>query len=160
MPLQPQKCPWTPAQVELLTRLWAEGLSASQIAKAFPRDARVTRNSVIGKVHRLGLAGGKTYARTNLVRPKKPRTASPGRVYQRPANVAKQIQTAAPKMRVVEPVEPLNVPFAELQAFQCKAVIDNTPYVQTFCGHMRDEASPYCAAHRARFYVVEKVRAA
>jgi len=111
----------------------------------------VTRNSVIGKVHRLGLAGGKTYARTNLVRPKKPRTASPGRVYQHPANVARQIQTAAPKIRVVESVEPLNVPFAELQAFQCRAVTDDTRFAQRFCGHMRHEALPWCEAHAARF---------
>ena len=46
---------WTEDRVELLGRLWGEGLSASQIAAAL--GGGVTRNAVIGKVHRLGLAG-------------------------------------------------------------------------------------------------------
>ena len=43
---------WTEERVEQLKKLWTEGLSASQIAK---RLGDVTRNAVIGKVHRLGL---------------------------------------------------------------------------------------------------------
>ena len=49
---------WTDERVETLKRMWAEGQSASQIAKEL---GGVTRNAVIGKVHRLGLsnrAGG------------------------------------------------------------------------------------------------------
>ena len=44
---------WTDERVETLKRMWAEGLSASQIAKEL---GGVTRNAVIGKVHRLGLS--------------------------------------------------------------------------------------------------------
>lgn len=44
---------WTDERVEMLKRMWAEGASASQIAKEL-KD--VTRNAVIGKVHRLGLS--------------------------------------------------------------------------------------------------------
>lgn len=50
---------WTDERVETLKRMWSEGQSASQIAKEL---GGVTRNAVIGKVHRLGLsnrAGGK-----------------------------------------------------------------------------------------------------
>ncbi|WP_212525088.1 GcrA family cell cycle regulator [Actibacterium sp. MT2.3-13A] len=49
---------WTEERVETLKKMWAEGQSASQIAKEL---GGVTRNAVIGKVHRLGLsnrAGG------------------------------------------------------------------------------------------------------
>ena len=49
---------WTDERVETLKRMWGEGASASQIAKEL---GGVTRNAVIGKVHRLGLsnrAGG------------------------------------------------------------------------------------------------------
>jgi GcrA cell cycle regulator len=49
---------WTDERVETLKAMWAEGKSASQIAKEL---GGVTRNAVIGKVHRLGLsnrAGG------------------------------------------------------------------------------------------------------
>lgn len=44
---------WTDERVELLKKMWAEGQSASQIAKEL---GSVTRNAVIGKVHRLGLS--------------------------------------------------------------------------------------------------------
>src|SRR5204863_6919853 len=45
---------WTEERVELLKKLWQDGLSASQIAAEL---GGVTRNAVIGKVHRLGLSG-------------------------------------------------------------------------------------------------------
>lgn len=46
---------WTDERVQLLSRLWLDGKSASQIATAL--GGGLTRNAVIGKVHRLGLAG-------------------------------------------------------------------------------------------------------
>jgi GcrA cell cycle regulator len=46
---------WTDERVDLLSRLWLEGKSASQIAGLL--SGGLTRNAVIGKVHRLGLAG-------------------------------------------------------------------------------------------------------
>src|SRR6188472_4056434 len=44
---------WTDERVETLKSMWSEGKSASQIAKEL---GGVTRNAVIGKVHRLGLS--------------------------------------------------------------------------------------------------------
>jgi GcrA cell cycle regulator len=44
---------WTDERVDLLKKMWLEGRSASQIAKEL---GSVTRNAVIGKVHRLGLS--------------------------------------------------------------------------------------------------------
>ena len=44
---------WTDERVEVLKKMWGEGQSASVIAKAL---GGVTRNAVIGKVHRLGLS--------------------------------------------------------------------------------------------------------
>jgi GcrA cell cycle regulator len=44
---------WTDERVETLKTMWAEGKSASQIAKEL---GGITRNAVIGKVHRLGLS--------------------------------------------------------------------------------------------------------
>ena len=44
---------WTDERVEVLKKMWSEGQSASQIAKEL---GGVTRNAVIGKVHRLGLS--------------------------------------------------------------------------------------------------------
>ena len=48
---------WTDDRVETLKRMWGEGASASQIAKEL---GGVTRNAVIGKVHRLGLSNRNT----------------------------------------------------------------------------------------------------
>ena len=44
---------WTDERVDVLKKLWVEGKSASFIAKKL---GGVTRNAVIGKVHRLGLS--------------------------------------------------------------------------------------------------------
>ena len=67
---------WTDERVELLKKLWQDGLSASQIAKQL---GGVTRNAVIGKVHRLGLSGRATPskpARTVFKAPRPARTAA------------------------------------------------------------------------------------
>lgn len=56
---------WTDERVELLKKMWGEGQSASQIAKEL---GGVTRNAVIGKVHRLGLSnrtGGASSAKAS-----------------------------------------------------------------------------------------------
>ena len=63
---------WTDERVELLKKLWADGLSASQIAAEL---GCVTRNAVIGKVHRLGLSGrAKSPSSIGAPRPRKPRS--------------------------------------------------------------------------------------
>lgn len=48
---------WTPERVETLTQLWKEGVSCSRIAAFLDPRGGLSRNAVIGKVHRLGLMG-------------------------------------------------------------------------------------------------------
>jgi GcrA cell cycle regulator len=62
---------WTEDRVGALKKLWLEGQSASQIAKQL--GGGVTRNAVIGKVHRLGLSGRAASARPARARPLRPR---------------------------------------------------------------------------------------
>src|SRR5258706_12598398 len=62
---------WTDDRVEQLKKLWDSGLSASQIAAEL---GNVTRNAVIGKVHRLCLSGRPKSTRPPAPRP---RTACP-----------------------------------------------------------------------------------
>ncbi|WP_121067845.1 GcrA family cell cycle regulator [Chachezhania antarctica] len=67
---------WTDERVELLKKMWGEGQSASQIAKEL---GGVTRNAVIGKVHRLGLSnrtGGPAAAAKPAAAEAKPKPAS------------------------------------------------------------------------------------
>ena len=74
---------WTKERIERLTKLWTEGLSASQIATELGED--VSRNAVLGKAHRLGLAqnerkGGSTpRPRTPTCPPEPPTTEPPSR---------------------------------------------------------------------------------
>ncbi len=69
---------WTDERVELLKKMWGEGQSASQIAKEL---GGVTRNAVIGKVHRLGLSnragGGSSASKTAEAKPKAAPKAEP-----------------------------------------------------------------------------------
>jgi hypothetical protein len=44
---------WTPERVSQLREMWGEGFSGSDVAKA----TGMTRNAVLGKLHRLGLLG-------------------------------------------------------------------------------------------------------
>ncbi len=64
---------WTDERVQLLTKLWADGLSASQIAAEI---GGMTRNAVIGKVHRLGLSGRAKSPSSCSPRPRKARMRS------------------------------------------------------------------------------------
>ena len=72
---------WTDDRVETLKKMWGEGQSASQIAKEL---GGVTRNAVIGKVHRLGLsnratagAAAKTDAKPKAAKPAAKAKAAP-----------------------------------------------------------------------------------
>src|SRR5919204_2234786 len=73
---------WTDERVEHLKKLWAEGLSASQIAGEL---GGITRNAVIGKVHRLGLSGRAQAPSSAAPRPRKPRAPSHMLRVSRPA---------------------------------------------------------------------------
>ena len=110
---------WTDERVELLKKLWSEGLSASQIAG---RIGSVTRNAVIGKVHRLGLSGRATTSRMKSHRPRsrmanaakrtatKPRFAQPGNPAVRALYLDAEVY--------VPPVEELVIPLAERKTIQ------------------------------------------
>lgn len=65
---------WTDERVDVLRTMWLGGSSASQIAAVL---GDVTRNAVIGKVHRLGLSGRGKPTATATPRARKPRAASP-----------------------------------------------------------------------------------
>src|SRR5262245_51840909 len=110
---------WTDERVEQLKRLWSEGLSASQIAAEL---GGITRNAVIGKVHRLGLSGRAKAPSSAAPRPRKTRPPSHVLRMTRPAvrgNTALARQPFALYEIEVEPEpEPLenNVPIGQRRA--------------------------------------------
>lgn len=131
---------WTEARASAVKQLWADGLSASQIAM---RLGGVTRNAVIGKVHRMGLPNRKTRTRT---RPK-PKLRTP--------RIA--LTFVLPKRRKAHPpkpyaaaeigaLAPLLIELLDLQPQQCRwPVGDPREAGFGFCGHHADGG--YCPAH-------------
>ena len=92
---------WTDERVETLKKMWAEGQSASQIAKEL---GGVTRNAVIGKVHRLGLSnrvgGGAVEADEPEVAAPTPPRPEPS---PKPVIVEAPVRAASPERVVPEP---------------------------------------------------------
>ena len=142
---------WTDERVELLKKLWADGLSASQIAAQL---GGVTRNAVIGKVHRLGLSG----------RAKSPSSAAPRQRKARPAQHMMRISrpmsrgnTALAHAFEVEPdpvtydnVVPMSqrLSLLELNEATCHwPVGDPSSPEFFFCGGKALTSLPYCAHH-------------
>ena len=101
---------WTDERVETLKRMWGEGQSASQIAKEL---GGVTRNAVIGKVHRLGLsnrAGGKDDE--DEVPQPAAATAIPARVEPSARSEAPAARAEAPRAAAPAAAAPSTLPAA------------------------------------------------
>lgn len=159
---------WNDERVELLKKLWAEGLSASQIAG---RLGNVTRNAVIGKVHRLGLSGRATTSRMKSMRPR-PRAnvaGAPGTNalakrqgksrFGAPGNTAVRSLYQPDAEPYVSPVEELVIPMAERKSIQtltecsCRWPIGDPQLADFhFCGKDKVMGLPYCEFHARRAF--------
>ena len=154
---------WTDERVELLRKLWAEGLSASQIAAQL---GAVSRNAVIGKVHRLKLAGrGRSSAQP--ARTKKPAAPKPQTVVRpaRPtvshgANALQPVVETEVALRpVYRPASDVVVPISrrlaltQLTERTCKWP-NGDPLTEefSFCGNDAGETGPYCNYHAKLAY--------
>jgi len=157
---------WTEDRVATLTQMWLAGFSASQIAG---RIGGVSRNAVIGKVTRLGIA--------DRGRPAEPRAPAPAkRVADRacrpsPQGAAKRLEDArlrvasisealvGPAVVVVEKSRRHGVTMAaealkgtatlfDLGAHMCKWPIgEPTAEGFSFCGRPAGEKAVYCSEH-------------
>ena len=158
---------WTDERVELLKKLWAEGLSARQIADQL---GGVTRNAVIGKVHRLGLSGRATTSRPKTMRPRKKRIDSGAKTMagaQAP-RAAVSARAASPHQSpglenfptaMITPIDELVIPLADrvtmetLTEKHCKWPIgDPSEDDFHYCGHGRHGDGVYCEFHTAKAY--------
>ena len=138
---------WTEERVALLKKLWLEGLSASQIAKQL---GGVTRNAVIGKVHRLGLSGRATPSQPSRPAFKAPRAPRPA---SSPSLAPRRM---VPQMAEPQPVyyveEPGSATVLTLGAHMCKWPIgDPSSDNFTFCGRRIGDGS-YCTEHARQAY--------
>jgi GcrA cell cycle regulator len=146
-----QPMSWTDERVELLKKLWAEGLSASQIAAEL---GGVTRNAVIGKVHRLGLASRAKSTSAGIPRPRKPRThmLRVARPMSRGANalaLAYELEPE-PELGMIDNVIPLGQrrTLLELTDKTCRWPIGDPATPEFFfCGGNPLIGLPYCHYH-------------
>lgn len=169
---------WNDERVAKLKELWSEGLTASQIAKAL---GGVSRNAVIGKVHRLGLsnrsgvakaAGGEVEEEASITvtktsTPSEPvREAAPSA--EEPASNVETLTSAegvAPPAQPEGEVNPIaalaaeversarKLTLLELNERTCKWPIgDPSTDDFYFCGLPCAPGKPYCSAHVAVAY--------
>jgi GcrA cell cycle regulator len=141
---------WTDARTEHVKALWAEGRPASEIAGLL---GEVTRNAVIGKVHRLGLSGRKTSSRQPVPCRTSPRRGKSGRV-ERHLPPARFVRPASPMPPTPpSPVAALMLPLRQLRDDQCRWPIgDPRKAGFGFCGCQKAPGVPYCAHHSAIAY--------
>jgi len=136
---------WTDERVETLARLWKDGLSASQIARSL---GGVTRNAVIGKVHRLGLSGRAAPSAPGARRAK-PKRERRLRIMRVVPPVRAQMPAAGALAPV--PVEGL-ASILTVRRGQCRWPIGE-PGQEGFCVcGRRATRGAYCAPHGALAY--------
>lgn len=141
---------WSEERVALLRKLWAEGLSASQIAKQL---GGVTRNAVIGKVHRLGLAGRATPSRPakRPVRAARPRVVGPTAPRLRPAMTTPTV--VIPELEPARLEDGSTASVLTLNESMCKFPIgDPNDANFAFCGRGSWGGHPYCQDHARLAY--------
>lgn len=161
---------WTDERVEKLKKLWSEGLSASQIAAQL---GGVSRNAVIGKVHRLNLPGRAKAGGTAAAARTPKRNATAPRATNYPSRVATRTVTRQqgatmlkeevevdavdeiryrPASNVVVPIS-RRLGLTELTERTCKwPVGDPLKDDFHFCGNESPDASPYCGYHQRLAY--------
>lgn len=152
---------WTDDRVEQLKRLWEAGFSASQVAAEL---GDVTRNAVIGKVHRLGLSGRVRKAGRGPARPPQPKPRAAGG-YVRPkqykdyppsigntalANAYEPEPEPEPEISTYDNIIPINqrVTLMGLNEHTCRWPIGDVQKPDFhFCGARPSDGAPYCAHH-------------
>jgi GcrA cell cycle regulator len=150
---RPELQTWTDERVELLKKLWADGLSASQIAGEL---GGITRNAVIGKVHRLGLSGRAKAPSSSVPRQRKPRAPS---MFRAPRTMMRGNTALAmpaydydpdPEPELIENIIPIGqrCTLLELDTEKCHWPIGDPGQPDFFfCGGKTNAGTPYCGYH-------------
>ena len=145
---------WTDAAVARLKELWGEGFSASECGKRMG----VSRNSVIGKIHRLGLSGKYRRPREGRRRMTKPKRDAASK-RRDVLDVQTPQKSVTPPERCDAPIgkrdlseEPRRGSFdlLELKLGQCRYPHGERPF--RFCGAPVVDGYPYCLEHAELCY--------
>lgn len=162
---------WTEERIDALRKMWTEGRTASEIAKAI---GHVTRSAVCGKAHRLKLESRTPVARATPGSGKHMRTLDQLRYMhtQTAPNLERRVLGKAigkvGRSLVREtlgnlPAEPLpprdtmpaQVSFNDLESKHCRAItVEHLPFNadrKIYCGERRVPGSSYCECHTRRY---------
>lgn len=144
---------WSDERTSTLKKLWADGFTASQIAKQI---GGVSRNAVIGKVHRLGLAGRKS-PETHSARRQK---AAAKRAFVRiPRNIIRPLkrETLAIEQALIRALPALGGHVAE--TYGCKFIPGDPATDPRCCGRQPLIGSAWCVQHHRLVYTPSKPKA-
>jgi GcrA cell cycle regulator len=159
---------WTPERVEQLRTCIATGLSCSEIAA----EIGVTRNAVIGKIHRLGLAPGRPGsglmsgpAREHTPGARRSQPSSQRQFLRlifadraSPSGATNADPTNVTATAYVESTRPCSL--LELAACNCRWPVSNgSTSAFAFCGNDSVRGFPYCAGHARMAYRIPGRRA-
>jgi GcrA cell cycle regulator len=163
----PRGKPLTDDERAILEKLWAQGLSASQIAHQLPGRSR---NSVIGHVHRLGLpnrisASIRKARRRNAQRKAAKDTNDVIRLSPKPTRPVLSASVPILKALVVEmkrtvaieepPELGEGINIFDLEPHHCRYIISQTGLDARFCGAQKAVKS-YCKTHSRICHVMAK----
>ena len=149
--------PWNDVIITALIQLWNEGRSGAEIA----RRLNVSRNSVIGKAHRLDLPGRPSPIRY-IEGERKPRTkASRHKIALEPISTLPSLRTAT-AIPNCTPTQTLpSQPEQKGGAFKadrcCWPIGDPGASSFQFCGESALPGKPYCQEHANRAYLKKQV---
>lgn len=124
---------WDAEDTAAAIRLWNEGRTASEIAHVLKRS----RDSVIGRLYRKGALGSgskREITSKRIAKPKPPREARLAKrnEYQRRWRASNRL------------VEPLHIPFMDLDRTSCRFPTIERDGQQFFCGRPREHNTSYC----------------
>ena len=150
---------WTPERVEQLRSCVVTGLTCSQIAA----QIGVSRNAVIGKIHRLGLSSGRPpggAARTCPPRARLPRAPRQRQLLRLMWSDGGPAASTEPGSSAVDSAQPCSL--IELDRGKCRWPLGDTAGSRdfTFCGNATPDGFSYCAGHARMAYRVPARRSA
>ena len=146
---------WTAERIEQLRNFVVTGLTCSQIAA----EIGVTRNAVIGKIHRLGLSPARPAgapARSSPPRARSPRFSPQSRLFRL---IDAQTPCIAPEPAPIDSAQRCSL--LEIAQDKCHWPIGDPHAADfAFCGNEAVTGFSYCAGHARMAYRVPTRRRA
>ena len=144
---------WTDEKVEQLRQLWAQGLTANEIAKKLD----VTKNAIVGKVHRLCLTARPSPIKFKNQEQQVENAEQPAAVEtereEQEIEVAEEV-AVVPQTAVKSEKEHTNIKLVNLDSHTCRWPIgDPRDDDFCFCGKKVRSGQTYCDEHSMMAYV-------